>query len=91
MEYVLLAGVLGAVGLAVYWVWRGANAEAREEAFKGQNKALEDQIAKLNQALLDELAQGTREDRLRAEELVRNGDAAGLKRMLRDAQGRNSN
>ena len=91
MEVGLTIGLVAVVGLAIFWVWHAAGSEQKAEAFKGQNEALTKRAADLNAALLRAAEEKAREDRLNADALIRDRDAAGARDMLRDAQGRKPN
>lgn len=79
MEYALLGGVFLLVGIVAYWVWRGASSEAREEAFKVNNKELEGRVKAQDQLIIEVVEGQLQEDKGRVE----SADTAGLRDELR--------
>lgn len=85
MEIAVVLGLVAVVAAISFWVWRTAKSQSETEAYKGQNKAQDEKIRALQEAQIAAYEAKRREDRLRAEEIVHNNDAAGAARMLRDA------
>lgn len=90
MEIALLIGIGLAVAAAVYWVSRGAKAEARGEAYKATAEELEGRVRAQDELVVASAEERLREDRLRAE-----NPATDLRNELRiaaaRAKGSNSN
>ena len=91
MELALTLGLAGLVGLVIFWVWRSAGNAANAEAFKANAAAANDRASGLNDAMVAEAEAQAKEDRLRADEIVRARDADGARKLLLDATGRKPN
>lgn len=85
MELGIILALVGVAGAVCFWVWRTAKAEADTEAYRGQNKAQGDKITELQDKVLGDYAAQDREDRLRAEEILRKRDGGAAGQLLRDS------